>query len=185
MNFTDWLVNIALVALVLRQIRWNVIDRRFIVLPLVLVGVAVVSYLKSIPTAGNDLALISAFVAVGITFGGLSALATSIKIENGRAYVRARGLAVVLWIAGIGSRIAFVLFTEHGGASTIAQFSVAHHITTGDAWIDGLVLMALAEVITRIGALVLRSHWALTAERAARTGGMVAAPMRLAEHVNV
>ena len=166
MNFTDWLVNIALVALVLRQIRWNVIDRRFVILPLALVGWAASSYLKSLPTAGNDLALIAAFVAVGITFGGLSALATSIKVENGRAYVRARGLAVALWIAGIGSRMAFALYTEHGGAATIARFSAGHHITTGDAWIDALVLMALAEVVTRIGVLVLRSRQALSTGRA-------------------
>jgi MFS family permease len=181
MSFTDWLVNIALVALVLRQIRWNVIDRRFVVLPLALVSVAVVSYLKSIPTAGNDLVLIAGFVAVGVTFGGLSALATSIKTEAGRAYARARGLAVVLWIAGIGSRIAFVLYTEHGGASTIAHFSTDHHITTSDAWVDALVLMALAEVVTRVGVLVLRSRRALAAER----GAKVLAPVRLLEHAGV
>jgi hypothetical protein len=181
MSFTDWLVNIALVATVLRQIRWNVIDRRFIVLPLALVSVAVVSYLRSIPTAGNDLVLIAAFVAVGITFGGLSALATSIKTEEGRAYARARGLAVVLWIAGIGSRIAFVLFTEHGGASRIARFSTGHHITTADAWVDALVLMALAEVVTRIGVLVLRSRPALAAERDAKAP----APVRFSEQVGV
>jgi hypothetical protein len=181
MSFTDWLVNIALVALVLRQIRWNVIDRRFVVLPLALVSVAVVSYLRSIPTAGNDLVLIAALVTVGITFGGLSALATDIKTEGKRAYARARGLAVVLWIAGIGSRIGFVLFTEHGGASTIARFSTDHRITTGDAWIDALVLMALAEVVTRVGVLVLRSRRALAAGRDAK----VPAPVRFPDRVGV
>lgn len=184
MTFTDWLVNIALVALVLRQIRWNVIDRRFVVLPLALVGWAASSYLKALPTAGNDLVLIAVFVAIGVTFGGLSALTSSIKAENGRAYVRARGVAVALWIAGVGSRIAFVLFTEHGGASTIAHFSAAHHITTGDAWIDGLVLMALAEVITRVGVLVLRGYRAQAADRAA-AGAMVASPLRVREPANV
>ena len=185
MNFTDWLINIALVATVLRQIRWNVIDRRFVLLPLGLVAWAVSSYLTAVPTAGNDVLLVAAFVAVGVTFGGLSAFATSIKVENGKAYARARGLAVALWIAGIGSRMAFVLYTEHGGASTIARFSSAHHITTGDAWIDALVLMALAEVVTRIGLLVLRSRQALATDRSATAGAMLASPVRLPEQVGV
>ncbi|HEX4017219.1 MAG TPA: hypothetical protein VHX15_10820 [Frankiaceae bacterium] len=180
MTFTDWLINIALVALVLRQIRWNAVDRRFVILPLALVGWAVSSYLKHIPAAGNDLVLIGAFIAVGVTFGALSAMATSVKAENGRAYVRARGLAVALWIAGVGSRIAFVLYTEHGGESTISSFSSAHHITTGDAWIDGLVLMALAEVVTRIGVLVLRSRQALATEKAAAP----VAPVRVMEQLS-
>ncbi len=184
MSFTDWLINIALVATVLRQIRWNAIDKRFIILPLALVGWAVSSYLRAIPTAGNDLVLITAFVAVGITFGALSAMATSVRTENGRAYVRARALAVLLWVAGIGSRIAFVLYTEHGGASTIAHFSATHNITTGDAWVDALVLMALVEAVTRIGLLVLRGHRALAAERAA-ADAMVVAPSRLPQQVGV
>ena len=185
MNFTDWLVNIALVALVLRQIRWNAIDLRFVILPLGLVGWAASKYLKSLPTAGNDLILIGAFVAIGITFGGLSALTSSVKAEGGRAYVRARGLAVALWIAGVGSRMAFALYTQHGGAPTIAHFSAHHQITSIDAWIDGLILMALAEVITRVGVIVLRSRQALVADRAARATAMVASPVRLPERVGV
>jgi hypothetical protein len=184
MTFTDWLVNIALVAIVLRQIRWNAVDKRFVILPIALVGWAASSYLKAIPTAGNDLVLVLALAAVGVTFGALSALATSVRVENGRAYVRARGLAVVLWVAGIGSRIAFVLYSEHGGASTIAHFSATHNITTEDAWIDALVLMALAEALTRVGFLVLRSYRALGAERAS-TGAMAPAPLPIREHAGV
>ena len=165
MNFTDWLVNIALVAVVIRQIRWNRMDRRFVVLPLALVSVAVFSYLHNIPTAGNDLVLIGALTAVGIIFGGLSALATSVRTDGGRyALARSRPLAVALWIAGIGSRIGFVLYSEHGGASHITSFSVHHNITTADTWTAALVLMALAEVVTRVGVLMFRAHRSLAAQ---------------------
>ena len=167
MNFTDWLVNIALVALVLRQIRWNRIDRRFIVLPLVLVGVAASNYLKTVPTAGNDLVLVIALMCVGITFGGLSAWATSIRTEGGLRSCAPADSSVVLWIAGIGSRMAFELYATHGGAPSIARFSASHHITSMDAWTAALVLMALAEVVTRVGFLVFRGHRALAASRAA------------------
>jgi hypothetical protein len=170
MNFTDWLVNIALVAVVIRQIRWNRMDRRFVVLPLALVSVAVVSYLHTIPTAGNDLVLVTVLAGIGITFGGLSALATSVRTDGGRyALARSRPLAVALWIVGIGSRIAFVLYSEHGGASHIASFSAHHDITSGDAWTAALVLMALAEVLTRVGVLVLRGHRALSQQNSAAT----------------
>jgi uncharacterized membrane protein len=182
MNFTDWLINIALVLTVLRQIRWNEVDKRFVILPLALVGWAVSSYLKALPTGGNDLVLISIFVAVGITFGTLSALATDVRVQDGKAFVRARALAVALWVAGIGSRIAFVLYTEHGGAPAIAHFSASHNITTGDTWVDALVLMALAEVVTRIGILVLRSYRAVSADRAIV---MVESPVRVPQQVGV
>jgi hypothetical protein len=111
-------------------------------------------------------------------------MATDVRTENGRAYVRARALAVLLWVAGIGSRIAFVLFTENGGASTIAHFSASHNITTGDAWVDALVLMALAEAVTRIGLLVVRGRRALASERTA-PGAMVEAPISLPQRVSV
>ena len=184
MNFTDWLINVALVLTVLRQIRWNEVDKRFVILPLALVGWAVSSYLRALPTGGNDVVLFAIFVTVGITFGALSALATSVRVEHGKAYVRARTLAVLLWVSGIGSRIAFVLYTEHGGAASVAHFSASHNITTGDAWVDALVLMALAEAVTRIGVLVLRSWRALAADRAC-ADAMVAAPLPVREHAGV
>jgi hypothetical protein len=184
MNFTDWLINIALVLTVLRQIRWNEVDKRFVILPLALVGWAVSSYLRAVPTGGNDLVLIAIFVTVGVTFGTLSALATSVRVEDGKAYVRARTLAVLLWVAGIGSRIAFVLYTEHGGAPAVAHFSASHNITTGDTWVDALVLMALAEVVIRIGILVLRSYRAVAQDRAAG-GAMVESPVRLPQQAGV
>jgi hypothetical protein len=165
MNTTDWLINIALVALVVLQLRWHKVDRRFILRPLVLVGIAAASYLKTVPTGGNDLVLIAALMAVGVTFGGLSALATSVRAESGAAWVRSRPLAIGLWIAGIGSRIAFVLYAEHGGESSIEHFSAQHHITSIDAWTAALVLMALAEVLTRVGLLAYRGHRAVLAAR--------------------
>ena len=173
MNFTDWLVNIALVAVVLRQIRWNKIDLRFVLVPLALVGVAVASYLKTVPTAGNDLVLIVGLICVGITFGSLSAWATSIRSEHGVASARARALSVLLWIVGIGSRMAFVLYATHGGQPAITRFSIAHHLT-GNAWTAALVLMALAEVLTRVGVLVARGLRANAVDR--RGSGTPAAP---------
>jgi hypothetical protein len=176
MNFTDWLINIALVATVLRQIRWNRMDARFVILPLALVGIAATSYLHTIPTAGNDLVLVAALALVGITFGGLSALFTTIRTDGGpHAWVRSRPVAIVLWVVGIGGRMAFALYAEHGGGPSIARFSADHQITTGDAWTAALVLMALAEVVTRVSVLFFRGRRALALQ--VRTDAEVATPV--------
>ena len=175
MTFTDWLVNIALVATVLRQIRWNRMDARFIILPLALVSIATASYLRTIPT-GNDLVLVVTLALVGITFGGLSAVVTTVRTDGGRcARVRSRPLAIVLWVVGIGGQMAFALYAEHGGGDSIARFSAQHHITTGDAWTAALVLMALSEVVTRVGVLALRGRRALAAQNRSVDG--VSAPV--------
>ena len=55
MTTTDYLINGLFVLVVLRQSRERVLDRRSIVVPLVLVFFVAQMYLHSIPTAGNDL----------------------------------------------------------------------------------------------------------------------------------
>jgi len=44
----------------------------------------------------------------------------------------------------------------HGAGPAIAQFSVAHHITGSPAWVAALVMMALADVLTRLAVIYLR-----------------------------
>lgn len=53
----------------------------------------------------------------------------------------------------------FQLWVEHGGgADDVARFSLAHHITSDQAWVAAFVLMALTEVVTRVGTIYLRSR---------------------------
>ena len=85
----------------------------------------------------------------GLALGCLSGLLTRIHIDNdGFAVARATAGAAGLWVAGIGARMAFVLYVQHGGRPAVARFSAAHHVT-GQAWVSGLVLMAFAEVVSR------------------------------------
>ena len=56
--------------------------------------------------------------------------------------------------SAIAERSAFIIWiTEGSGEATIARFSQAHHI----AWQTALVLLALSEVIVRIGIITVRS----------------------------
>jgi hypothetical protein len=60
MTTSDYLINAPFVSLVLRQAYERRLDARSALLPLVIVFVVARQYVHSIPTAGNDLVLISA-----------------------------------------------------------------------------------------------------------------------------
>jgi hypothetical protein len=65
--------------------------------------------------------------------------------------------AAALWVVGIGMRMGFSLFAEHGGGPAIGRFSEAHHITA-EGWVTALVLMSLVEVVSRTLILWARSR---------------------------
>jgi hypothetical protein len=182
MTTTDYLIDIALLLVVFRQIREGRIDARFVLLPLGIVGFVAHSYLHSIPTAGNDLVLIAVLVAVGATLGIAGGFATRVRFDGQHALARAGATAVTLWVLGMGTRMAFQLYSDHGGADAISRFSVSHHITSANAWVTAFVLMAIAEVATRVVTIVARGFaarqsavrsaaWTAAAQPAARPIG--------------
>ena len=168
MTFTDYLMDSALVLLVLLQIKERPLTTRALLRPLVIVAIAVATYLNGIPTAGNDLVLVGLLAAVGLTLGIASGFATHVRAgENGRAVARVGWLAAALLVTGIGSRMVFAFAVSHGLRSDIASFSIAHHISAS-AWPTALVLMAICEVTTRIAIVQLRGRQA-TNDQAAFT----------------
>jgi hypothetical protein len=162
MSLTDYILDTVLVLLVLRQIKTSRYDRRAVLLPLAIVAVVGHSYLHSIPTAGNDLVLIVGLTTVGVVLGSLSGLTTRVWSDGGRyALVKAGPAAASLWVLGMGSRFAFIWYSSHLGSDAVTRFSIHHDITGSAAWTAALVLMALGEVLSRTGILVLRSRQAL------------------------
>ncbi len=63
-----------------------------------------------------------------------------------------------MWVGGVGARMAFAFAATHGAGPAIGQFSIAHHITGSDAWVAALVMMALADVLTRLAVVYLRGR---------------------------
>jgi hypothetical protein len=63
-----------------------------------------------------------------------------------------------MWIAGVGARMLFYFAATHGAGPAIARFSIAHHITGSAAWTAALVMMALADVLTRLVVVYLRGR---------------------------
>jgi len=158
MTATDYLINAVFVLVVFRQARERKLDRRSLLIPLAVVAYVAQIYLRSIPTAGNDLVLIAALATVGLGLGVVSGFATHVRAdENGFAVARVGCLAGGLLVAGISSRMAFAFAVGHGARHAVATFSVAHQIGA-PAWHVALALMAILEVTARVVIVHLRGR---------------------------
>ncbi|MDX6392975.1 MAG: hypothetical protein QOJ73_4038 [Streptosporangiaceae bacterium] len=159
MSIGDYALNLVLVALVVRQVSGKKLTLIGLTWPVVLVVGAGVKYLHGVPTSGNDLALVTTGGVLGTTLGCLCGLCTRIHRQpDGGLLAKATGLAALLWILGIGARVAFAIYAENGGATTIAQFSTRYSISGAPAWTACLVLMSLTEVLGRTALLGARAY---------------------------
>jgi hypothetical protein len=155
MSTTDYVVDILLIVVILRQVRVQEYTARRALLPLVIVAWAGEHYLKGFPAGGNDLVLVAVLAVAGGVLGAASGVTTAMwRDEAGRVLARAGLWACLTWIAGMGFRLAFALYaSSDGGGATIGRFSREHSITSGQAWTTALVLMAFAEVLVRLAIL--------------------------------
>jgi hypothetical protein len=158
MTITDYLINAVFVVVVLRQARERRLDLRSFLVPLGIVLYVGHLYIRSIPTAGNDLVLVGLLASVGVTLGLLGGFATRVRIgDDGQALARVGWIAGALLIAGITARMIFVFAINNGAEPAIRSFSIAHHIGAA-AWPVALVVMALLEVTARLVVVQLRAH---------------------------
>jgi hypothetical protein len=173
-NISMYLINASLILLVIRQIREHPLDARSLATPVLAVGAAAVMFLHSVPVGGSDLALEAACVLAGAAMGAIGGLATRLRLgADGRPLGRAGVLAAGMWIGGVGARLAFAVAAGNGAGPAIARFSVAHQITGSAAWVAALVMMALADVLTRLAVIYLRGR-RLAAGPAASTAAVPA-----------
>lgn len=161
MTTTDWITDIALVLVVFRQLREGRLGLKSYVIPLGIVAFVASQYLHTIPSAGNDLVLIGALVGAGAALGVAGGVYTRIRSADGHLFIKAGAISAVLWVLGMGARMGFQVWVDHGGADDVGRFSLAHDITTSQAWVAAFVLMALTEVITRLATIFVRSRLAM------------------------
>jgi hypothetical protein len=158
MSTSDYLINAAFVLLVIRQSRERQLDRRALVLPLVLVFFVGQQYLHTIPVGGNDLVLIGLLTCAGLSLGLLSGFATHVRAgANGFALARVGWIAGFLLVTGIGSRMVFAFLVTHGAEPAVRSFSINNHIDAA-AWPVALVSMAICEVTVRVVTVHLRGR---------------------------
>jgi hypothetical protein len=159
MTTTDYLIDSALVLLVLLQVKERPLTTQALLRPVLIVAVAVANYLHGIPTAGNDLVLLAVLALTGLSIGIASG--QTVMMQRGRGgevLVRAGWRSGFFWVLGMGSRLAFAVWISHGAAPTIARFSADHAITSGAAWTAALLAMAVFEVLGRSLLLAARRH---------------------------
>jgi hypothetical protein len=154
-----YLINALLVLLVVRQVREHQLDARALAIPVLAVAAAAVMFLHTVPGGGSDIMLDLLCVSAGAAMGAIGGLATRLRLgAHGRPLGRAGTLAAGMWIAGVGARMVFYFAATHGAGPAIAAFSIAHHITGSAAWTAALVMMALADVLTRLVVVYLRGR---------------------------
>jgi len=163
MSITDYIVDIALILIIFRQIRTRELTPRNAILPLAIIAWAAQHYLRGFTAGGSDLTLIAILTAAGLALGSWSGLATRIwRGPDGAVLARAGLAAAATWIAGMGFRFAFALYaTTTPGEQVIGRFSAHHDISSGQAWTTALVLMAFGEVLARV-AIIQWRRWKLT-----------------------
>jgi hypothetical protein len=159
MTTTDYLIDSTLVLLVLLQIKERPLTVRQLLRPVVILGIAVASYLHGIPTAGNDLVLAGALIVLGGAIGVASGQTVIMRRgAAGEPLVRCGWLSSFFWVLGMGSRMALLVWIANGGSAAIGRFSAAHSITSAEAWTVALLGMAAAEVLGRTATLALRAR---------------------------
>lgn len=157
MSISDYLIDSALVLIVLLQIKERELTTAQLVRPLMALGAAIAFYMHGLPTAGNDLELAAALAVLGGTIGVASGLAAILRpTGDGRVMFRSGWLSGFFWVLGMGSRFAFAFWITHGGIGAVSSFSAAHSITSGEAWTVALLAMAAFEFGGRTVVLALR-----------------------------
>ena len=176
-NISMYLINASLILLVIQQIREHPLDSRSLATPVLAVGCAAVMFLHSVPAGGSDLVLEAACVTAGAVMGAFGGLAARLRLgADGRPLGRAGVVAASMWVGGVGARLVFAVAAGNGAGPAIARFSVAHHITSSSAWVAALVMMALADVLTRLAVVYLRGR------RVAASGTTIPAPVPAGTH---
>jgi hypothetical protein len=163
----NYIIDILLILLVLRQLRARELTTRVVVLPLVLVAWAWISYFKTFSVNAHDVELIAIFTAVGVALGVASGLTTKVWESGQKLLFQAGVVAAATWIAGMGFRLGFQIWAySKSGEKSITHFSITHHINSSEAWVCALLLMALGQVLARLSILQGRLYFHDRSERA-------------------
>jgi len=159
MNINVYVINAILILLVLRQVREHPLDLRSLGVPVLAVGIAAVLFLHSVPLGGRDIALELACVSAGALMGAIGGLTTHLRLDaDGRPLGRAGWIAAGMWVGGVGARLAFAVAVSYGAGPAIKSFSLANHITGSAAWVAALIMMAMADVLSRLVIIYLRGR---------------------------
>jgi hypothetical protein len=174
MDTTTYLIHIALIAIVIKQVHEHRVDLQSLLLPVALVGFAGWHYLTDVPTGGNDVLFDAILIAVGVGLGTVCGVFTQMRVgSDGSVLAKAGLIAAGAWCIGLATRLGIAVASDHGLGPSLAHFSATNHITGENAWTAAFVLMALVQVLVRLS--IIQGRRVLLERRAASEGSLVAA----------
>ena len=121
--------------------------RRQRVLPLVVVVVLALNYVRGMPTTGNDLALELSCLAVGALFGLAMVAVTAVEQEEatGDVWVRAGAAYLALWVILLGSRVFFAYSATGWAHQDIGRFFITNRLSFNSIT-PAFVLMTIGSI---------------------------------------
>ena len=153
MTTGELLLNLGVLAFVLGTgLGTRALTRRRFRLPIALVVIVGVIFLRSVPTTGNDVSFDVILGLVGVGFGVLAGSLMAVRRDptDGSLVTQAGAAYAAVWIAVIGGRILFAYGSDHWYSGQIATFSRQHAISGTSAFTAAFVIMAIAMVATRV-----------------------------------
>jgi ABC-type sugar transport system permease subunit len=161
MTTSELLLNVGILAFVLRTgLGTRPLTRRRFTLPMAIVAVVALTFLRTIPTAGNDAVLDVVLGLTGLAFGLMAGGLMRVyrNPSDGSLLTKAGAPYAAIWTAVIGGRVLFAYGAQSWIAHPVANFSRGHDITGAPAWTAALVLMSLSMVLGRVAVTALRAE---------------------------
>ncbi|GAA1995450.1 hypothetical protein [Catenulispora subtropica] len=152
-----WIVNIIVLASVLgTDLGRRKVGAARLLRPMIAAAVIVPLYVKHPATDGTGLVLELAGAAVGLLLGlAAAALLKVRRDEAGVVRTQAGAWYAALWTAVIGARLMFSYGANHWFTHQLGTWMYDHRVTV-DALTDTLIVMAIAMLLGRTGALAVK-----------------------------
>jgi hypothetical protein len=126
--------------------------------PLITIALVIPLFLDRPVTQGNGLLVELAGVAAGLLCGLV--VTTLMRVyrspKTGKPVSAAGFPYAIVWMVVVGARAAFTYGASHWFPAQLAQWCVAHQVTSA-ALTDGLIFMAITMVLIRTGGLAARA----------------------------
>ncbi|NUP51033.1 MAG: hypothetical protein HOW97_27525, partial [Catenulispora sp.] len=158
MDASVWIVNIIVLASVLgTDLGRRQVTKSRLLRPAIVAAVIVPMYVKHPATTGAGLALELGGAALGLVLGLAAAALLKVRQEEttGKIHTHAGAAYAALWTGVIGARLTFSYGAQHWFTQSLGRWMYAHQVSV-DALTDTLVVMAIAMLLGRTGALAAK-----------------------------
>ena len=158
MDISVWIVNIIVLASVLgTDLGRREVTKARMLRPAIAAAVIVPLYVKHPATSGTGLALELGGAALGLGLGLAAGALLKVRRETatGKIHTHAGAAYAALWTGVIGARLAFSYGAQHWFTQSLGRWMYTHRVSV-DALTDTLIVMAIAMLLARTGALVAK-----------------------------